>query len=159
MPAAAPYWRLFLSCNQPVQEQHWCGNCEKCLFMALCLQSFEEPPRVHEIWGGVDVLCNEALLPKLREMLGQLPKSPPFDCIGTEEEVGMAAALAVRKCRVSSQAHCRLPYLLKKCGAVSWKAPKPELLLTQCVEAHVPDWFRPAIVRANAILSEAAANL
>ncbi|MPY95966.1 MAG: hypothetical protein GEV08_23780, partial [Acidimicrobiia bacterium] len=95
------YHEAFTSCNRvfrldPARRAtSWCGDCDKCRFVALGLAPFLERSRVTAIMGR-DVLDDPAQLPGFRELLG-LAGERPFECVGTIEECRVALHLAAAR--------------------------------------------------------------
>ena len=79
------YFGAFRSCNVGSKDDKWCGNCPKCLFVALMLAPYINPNELENIFGG-DIFSNMELKNTLDELLG-LKMSKPFECIGTVDEV------------------------------------------------------------------------
>lgn len=89
------YHHLFRSCNVGQKQNVWCGNCPKCLFVALMLSAFMDAKNVKDIFGS-DVLSNEQLASDLQNMVSE-HAGKPFECIGTREESQVAIYLVIKK--------------------------------------------------------------
>lgn len=79
------YFSAFRSCNVGSKDDKWCGNCPKCLFVALMLAPYINHQELENIFGR-DIFSNMELRNTLDELLG-LKMSKPFECIGTVDEV------------------------------------------------------------------------
>lgn len=95
------YHDVFTSCNRVFRidpsrrSSSWCGDCDKCRFVALGLAPFLARERVAAILGR-DLLDDPAQLPGFRELLG-LSGERPFECVGTVEECRVALHLAAAR--------------------------------------------------------------
>lgn len=99
------YHPVFRSCNRGSKQNRWCGECAKCLFIALMLSPFVGVQRVHEFIGR-PILDDLSLWPVLEQLAG-LTASKPFECVGTVAEVRHALALL-------SQLETQSPALLSR---------------------------------------------
>ena len=79
------YFTAFRSCNVGSKDDKWCGNCPKCLFVALMLALYINHDELENIFGK-DIFSNLELKNTLEELLG-LKMTKPFECIGTVDEV------------------------------------------------------------------------
>jgi len=79
------YFTAFRSCNVGSKDDKWCGNCPKCLFVALMLAPYINHNELENIFGK-DIFSNLELKNTLEELLG-LKMTKPFECIGTVDEV------------------------------------------------------------------------
>lgn len=95
------YHDVFTSCNRVFRIDEarraasWCGDCDKCRFVALGLSPFLGRRRVAAIVGR-DLLDDPAQLEGFRELLG-LSGRRPFECVGTVAECRVALHLAARR--------------------------------------------------------------
>ena len=91
------YLPVFRSCNlgSKVSPDIWCGDCPKCLFVALILSPFLSRGKLAEIFGK-DMLDDPAMLDYFRELTGR-SEHKPFECVGSIDEVKLAVSLAVRR--------------------------------------------------------------
>lgn len=85
------YLDCFVSCNRGQAEGKWCGNCPKCLFVALMLLPFIGVAKTEELmgegfWNGLH------LQEELFALLGR-SEAKPFECVGTVHEVSFALCL------------------------------------------------------------------
>lgn len=92
--------RAFRSCNRafhidPTQRlDHWCGHCDKCIFIDLILSPFVERELLAEVFRGrVEPLENRELIETFRTLIGVTPDAKPFECVGDVNEC-RAAVLA-----------------------------------------------------------------
>ncbi|MBW7956211.1 hypothetical protein H3C66_05835 [Patescibacteria group bacterium] len=86
------YWPVFLSCNRGQKTGTWCGECPKCLFVAVLLAAFLTEPELDSIFKK-DILNNQ----ELRDLLDQLAgftDVKSLECVGTRDETRAALALA-----------------------------------------------------------------
>lgn len=105
------YLPIFRSCNlgSKVSPDIWCGNCPKCLFVALILSPFLERSELNEIFGR-DMLEDEKMENYFIELIG-CSEHKPFECVGSIDEVNLAVSLAIRKILENGG---ELPFLYKK---------------------------------------------
>lgn len=91
------YHSAFRSCNRAFAQDparrldHWCLECDKCLFVALVLAPFVPRADLAAVLGG-EPLADPARLPQLRTLVGLGESHKPFECVGDPDE--SAAALA-----------------------------------------------------------------
>lgn len=108
--AAYPqYHPIFRSCNRGSKKNIWCGECPKCLFVAIMLSPFLEPEKLNEIFG-----CNMLDKADLKEDFDGLcgfTGLKPFECVGTAEEVTLALSMTAEKYR---SADAEMPALLSR---------------------------------------------
>jgi hypothetical protein len=105
--ALTQYHDTFRSCNRAfhldssLRLDHWCGRCDKCCFIDLILAPFLPAADLSKIFGGLEPLADRdpsaSLAPKFRALLGTLPDSKPFECVGEIGECRAAALLAARR--------------------------------------------------------------
>jgi len=97
-----PYFGSFRSCNKAFYTErarrldHWCGQCDKCVFIDLILAPFlpaEALRRIFAVTG--EPLEHPELAGKFRSLLGAGAK--PFECVGEVTECRAAALLAARR--------------------------------------------------------------
>jgi UDP-N-acetyl-alpha-D-muramoyl-L-alanyl-L-glutamate epimerase len=103
----AQYHGTFRSCNRAfhldraLRLDHWCGRCDKCCFIDLILAPFIPAAELSEIFGGREPLTDpdksESLAGKFRALLGTLPDSKPWECVGEVGECRAAALLAAQR--------------------------------------------------------------
>lgn len=92
-PRLQPFHPLFISCNEPVNQNTWCAKCDKCAFMFLLLSSWlPSSVVVGTIFNNVNMLENESLLPVFEALIG-CGSYKPFDCVGTVNEAKAAVHL------------------------------------------------------------------
>jgi hypothetical protein len=101
------YHDSFRSCNRAFQLDparrldHWCGRCDKCCFIDLILAPFLPAAELSAIFGGREPLADpdpaQSLEGKFRALLGTLPDSKPFECVGEIGECRAAALLAAAR--------------------------------------------------------------
>lgn len=105
------YLPVFRSCNlgSKVSPDIWCGDCPKCLFVALILSPFLSLSQLESIFGR-DMLSDENMKEYFIELIGQ-SEHKPFECVGSIDEVNLAVTLAVQK--LESQGE-KLPLLFEE---------------------------------------------
>ncbi len=101
------YHGTFRSCNRAFhldeskRLDHWCGRCDKCCFIDLILAPFMSAHDLSRIFGGSEPLTDpdpsESLAPKFRALLGTLPNTKPFECVGEIGECRAAVLLAAER--------------------------------------------------------------
>ena len=101
------YHGTFRSCNRAfhldkaLRLDHWCGRCDKCCFIDLILAPFVSAAELEKIFGGREPLADpdpaDSLAGKFRALLGTLPDSKPWECVGEVGECRAAALLAAQR--------------------------------------------------------------
>ena len=90
------YHAVFRSCNRAFTQEpsaraaNWCGECDKCLFIALVLSPFVARADLAAILGA-EPLVDPARDAQLRTLVGLGELHKPFECVGDPDE--SAAAL------------------------------------------------------------------
>ncbi len=93
--ALGQYHESFRSCNKAFAQEvsnrasHWCGVCDKCLFIALVLAPFIERSSLREFLG-CEPLSDPQLVGSLRTLVGLGHEKKPFECVGDPDECGVA---------------------------------------------------------------------
>ncbi len=100
------YFTGFKSCNAGSKTDVWCCNCPKCLFAFMILSPFIERKKMVSIFGK-DLLDDENMKLYFDELTG-IAKVKPFECVGTVEEVNLAATMLIQQIP-----EAELPLLLK----------------------------------------------
>jgi len=105
------YLPVFRSCNlgSKVSPDIWCGECPKCLFVALILSPFLSRGELTEIFGR-DMLDDPGMVEYFTELIGK-SEHKPFECVGSIDEVNLAVSLAIRNHESNGE---ELPLLMKK---------------------------------------------
>ncbi len=105
------YLDVFRSCNlgSKVSPDIWCGNCPKCLFVFLILSPFADCQKLTEIFGK-NLLDEAEMLEYFRELTGQT-EHKPFECVGSVDEVNLAASMTVQRLEAAGR---QLPLLLRE---------------------------------------------
>jgi hypothetical protein len=144
------YHGTFRSCNRafhldPAKRlDHWCGRCDKCCFIDLILAPFLPAAELRAIFGGQEPLADsdpaESLAPRFRALLGTLPDSKPFECVGEIGECRVAAVLAARR---SDRAGDALLQQLAAEVADLPDLPAAAELLAPVGEHFIPDSYAP----------------
>jgi hypothetical protein len=99
------YHSTFRSCNRAFhidtkrRMDHWCGECDKCVFIDLILAPFMSAGELAAVFaadgGGAEPLAKPELAPKFRGLLGSGTK--PFECVGEVSECRAAVVLAASR--------------------------------------------------------------
>lgn len=94
------YHLAFRSCNRaftidPARRlDHWCGHCDKCVFIDLVLAPFVPASRLREVFAGAEPLDDPSLADRFRGLLGDDLVTKPFECVGEVTECHAAVTLA-----------------------------------------------------------------
>ena len=144
------YLPVFRSCNlgSKASPDIWCGECPKCLFVALILSPFLSEEELSDIFGR-DMLCDENMKEYFIELIGQ-SEHKPFECVGSIDEVNLAVSLAIR--RMESEGR-ELPLLFKEYKSRGLYRPEniDELNSVCCgsfnEENLLPDEFRTILTK------------
>ena len=97
------YHLAFRSCNRaftidPAKRlDHWCGVCDKCVFIDLVLAPFVDADRLREVFDGSEPLDQPSLAQRFRGLLGDDLVTKPFECVGEVTECHAAVTLAARR--------------------------------------------------------------
>jgi hypothetical protein len=96
-PELKKFHRIFLSCNEPIENKAWCNRCEKCAFVFLILSAFLPPAEIQLIFGS-NLFDHQHLIEKFRAIIGYSPEGhKPFECIGTAQESQAAVELSLHQ--------------------------------------------------------------
>ena len=140
------YHDTFRSCNHAfhldpaLRLDHWCGRCDKCCFIDLILAPFLTAADLTRIFGGHEPLADDTLAGKFRALLGTLPDSKPFECVGEIGECRAAALLAARR---PDRAGTGLLQRLAAEVAGMPDLPAAAQLLRPVGEHFIPDSYAP----------------
>jgi UDP-N-acetyl-alpha-D-muramoyl-L-alanyl-L-glutamate epimerase len=143
------YHRTFRSCNRafhldPAHRlDHWCGRCDKCCFIDLILAPFLSAAELSQIFDGREPLADASLEDKFRALLGTLPDSKPFECVGEVGECRAAALLAAARPDRAGPAGTRLLQRLAAEVAVLPDQPDAAQLLRPIGDHFIPDSYAP----------------
>lgn len=94
------YHLAFRSCNRaftidPARRlDHWCGRCDKCVFIDLVLAPFVPASRLRQVFAGAEPLDDPSLADRFRGLLGDDLVTKPFECVGEVTECHAAVTLA-----------------------------------------------------------------
>ncbi len=94
------YHHRFRSCNRAFhinradRLDHWCGVCDKCVFIDLILAPFLPRTALAAVFDGPEPLDNPDLLDSFRTLCGLSGEIKPFECVGDVDECRVAALLA-----------------------------------------------------------------
>jgi hypothetical protein len=148
--ALTQYHGTFRSCNRAfhldssLRLDHWCGRCDKCCFIDLILAPFLPAADLSKIFGGQEPLADPdpsaSLAPKFRALLGTLPDSKPFECVGEIGECRAAALLAAGR---PDRADTSLLQQLAAEVAGLPDLPAADELLRPVGDHFIPDSYAP----------------
>ncbi|MBQ6180071.1 MAG: hypothetical protein IJK31_00090 [Ruminococcus sp.] len=144
------YLPVFRSCNlgSKVSPDIWCGECPKCLFVALILSPFLSREELCGIFGR-DMLSDSNMKEYFIELIGQ-SEHKPFECVGSIDEVNLAVTLAIR--RMLSQGE-KLPLLFEEyCARGLYQPDNIDELNRECCgsfneENLLPEEFRTILTK------------
>ena len=97
------YHHAFRSCNRSFHQDpsarldHWCGVCDKCLFIDLVLSPFLPVDELRGIFDGREPLENPSLTEQLEVLVGTSTGPRPFECVGDLAECQAALLLTVAR--------------------------------------------------------------
>jgi hypothetical protein len=138
------YHSTFRSCNRafhidPARRlDHWCGHCDKCVFIDLILAPFMPAAALRDVFGVVPEPLEAAeLAPKFRTLLGSGTK--PFECVGEVNECRAAVLLAARR---PDRAGCAL--LQELAAEVAGRPDAPSEAEIEAMRRPVGENFVPA---------------
>ena len=144
------YHDTFRSCNRAFhldeskRLDHWCGRCDKCCFIDLILAPFLPAAELAAIFGGQEPLADpdpaESLAPKFQALVGILPDSKPFECVGEIGECRAAALLAAQR---PDRAGTQLLQVLAAEVAQTPDQPDAAKLLLPMGDHFIPDSYAP----------------
>ncbi|MBU6515075.1 MAG: hypothetical protein KGQ78_04195 [Acidobacteria bacterium] len=89
------YHDVFRSCNRAFNQRpgeraaHWCGTCDKCLFINLILAPFIERDQLRRIFRS-EPIADPRLDATLRSLVGLGIQHKPFECVGDPDESAVA---------------------------------------------------------------------
>jgi hypothetical protein len=92
---AREYHHVFRSCNRAFTQSpgsralHWCGTCDKCLFINLILAPFLDRADLRGIFASEPV-SDPSLDDALRSLIGLGLEHKPFECVGDPDESAVA---------------------------------------------------------------------
>lgn len=93
--ASAQYHHVFRSCNRAFTQstdqraRHWCGECDKCLFVNLVLAPFLSRTDLWSIFS-CEPLSDSHRESQLRTLVGLGEEHKPFECVGDPDESAVA---------------------------------------------------------------------
>ncbi len=115
---------LFRSCNVGEKSGVWCGKCPKCLSTFILIVPFVGLEQAVKIFSQ-DLYQNSSILPIFEDLVG-LGTQKPFECVGTVDEMRLAARYAMDLYPSSS-----LPPLLVRFGGSIPFSPEDYARLTR----------------------------
>jgi UDP-N-acetyl-alpha-D-muramoyl-L-alanyl-L-glutamate epimerase len=101
--ALGDYHLAFQSCNRgfhidPAHRlDHWCGRCDKCVFIDLILAPFLPAARLADVFGGHEPLADLDLLPRFEALVDTSGALKPWECVGEVTECRAAVFLAAER--------------------------------------------------------------
>lgn len=107
------YFSAFRSCNRGQKINSWCGECPKCLSLALILLPWVGADLVKTIIGK-NPFENSANIQILRELCGLTP-TKPFECVLTTEEALVSGHLCVQSYQLAGE---MMPIVLKEAQSI-----------------------------------------
>lgn len=142
------YHRTFQSCNRgfhidPARRlDHWCGRCDKCVFIDLILSPFLPAAELAAVFGGSEPLDDPDLLPQFEALVDTSGALKPWECVGEVNECRAAVALAAR--RDDRSATSLLHELARRLGDRLPDDAAIEALMRPVGEHFVPDAYATA---------------
>jgi hypothetical protein len=136
------FHHVFRSCNRAFTQssdqraKNWCGECDKCLFIALVLAPFLSRSTLLAIFGS-EPLANPALHDQLRTLLGVGYDHKPFECVGDPDE----SAVALRRVSELSE-WSDVPGLIELVELTSPERDFDELFQSQGPSRVPAHWLR-----------------
>jgi hypothetical protein len=97
------YHLAFQSCNRgfhidpALRLDHWCGRCDKCVFIDLILAPFMDATDLAAVFAGHEPLDDLELLPRFESLVDTSGALKPWECVGEVNECRAAVALAVQR--------------------------------------------------------------
>lgn len=127
------YHATFRSCNRAFavdpsrRLDHWCGECDKCVFIDLILAPYLTAKDLGAIFAGNEPLANPDLEAKFASLLGEPDAAKPFECVGDAGECRTAVMMASQ--RADRAENLLLRRLVQRIRASGLPVPTPESLL------------------------------
>lgn len=149
------YFDTFRSCNRAFhidrskRLDHWCAHCDKCAFIDLILAPFVDAAVLADVFvaGGDEPLRNPELVGTFETLLGLIPDSKPWECVGDVHESQIAAQLAAARSDRRADDLVRELAARVRSGDPSVAA---EALLKPLGRHHIPDRYLPDELAAAA---------
>ena len=141
------YFSTFRSCNRsfhidPAKRlDHWCGHCDKCCFIDLILAPFLPADTLRGVFTRTaEPLDNIELLPKFLTLVGLVPDTKPWECVGDINECRAATRVsAARPDRSDSPILTELMRRLPDEGPLD-----VDHLMRPVGHHHIPERYAPA---------------
>ena len=89
------FFPMFRSCNLGQQQNVWCHQCAKCVFVYTLLAPFLPAKTLQQQIFDHDLFADVALVPLWKQLLG-FEAHKPFECVGTQAEVLSALAAVIQ---------------------------------------------------------------
>lgn len=102
---------IFKSCNKGQQQNIWCCDCPKCLFVFTILYPFLDEEQLVGPIFPTNLFEDPKMVTRAEELMGQ-NATKPFECVGTHEETQAAFFLSIRKFKKNNP-DIELPIVLK----------------------------------------------
>lgn len=144
------YHSIFRSCNRGSKKNIWCGECPKCLFVAIMLSPFISPERLAEIFGS-DMLAKSELVEDFDGLCG-FTGLKPFECVGTADEVILALTLTAENYKKEGR---EMPLLLRRFCKKNTAEADRNLLCGFNEENLIPNKFDECVKRMFEYVSAA----
>lgn len=109
---AKQFHATFRSCNRGQQQNIWCCECPKCLFVFTVLYPFLTE---QELIGPIfpeNLFAKESMVKEANALMGR-DANKPFECVGTHEETQAAFFLSIKKFQ-KLHPNQKLPIVLDK---------------------------------------------
>jgi hypothetical protein len=139
------YHLTFQSCNRgfhidpALRLDHWCGRCDKCVFIDLILSPFVDAARLAQVFGGREPLDELDLLPRFETLVDTSGALKPWECVGEVDECRAAVALAAARADRADS-----PVLRALADRLGDRLPGPDAIAALMVpvgEHFVPDAY------------------
>ena len=140
------YHDIFTSCNRafhldPTKRRIWCGECDKCRFVALILAPYMSVEQEEAIWHK-NMFNDGTQLSGFRQLLG-IEGHKPLECVGEIAESRLALQMAAEK---EDWKHTELvPVLLHDVPADAMPTPKQRDEIFATGEHLIPDAYVSAL--------------
>lgn len=100
---------VFKSCNVGSNQDIWCENCPKCIYVYIMLNAFLEEKQLKKIFKTN--LLNKKEHKEIFNGLIFPHLDKPFECVGTKEEINLALNVIIKKQELANNP---LPLLLQE---------------------------------------------
>ncbi|MBT4652260.1 MAG: UDP-N-acetylmuramoyl-L-alanine--D-glutamate ligase [Candidatus Pacebacteria bacterium] len=104
--------QIFKSCNKGQQQNVWCCDCPKCLFVFTILYPFLDEKQLVGPIFPMNLFEDPKMITRAEELMGQ-NATKPFECVGTHEETQAAFFLSIQNFK-KNHPDLELPIVLKE---------------------------------------------